>query len=108
MRNIGDDFFLIVIHVFKLCGHIVKRGRQISHFVMCADRDLIGQISEGILAGCFGNLAERPVHKTMEAQQKNERKRINGTQCDIYRCHDRTAPLINNRDRTVDKKVSFS
>ena len=50
---ICHDLFLIVIHIFELCSHIVQGSREVSHFVMGGDRDLIVKVSKGILLRCL-------------------------------------------------------
>ena len=105
--DIRHDFFLVVIHIFKLRGHIVQGGGQIAHLVVGVDRDLIVQIPHCILLGRFCNLPQGPVDEEVETDQESGGQQENHGHGNVDCNHDRTAALFYAGDRTVDKEVAL-
>ena len=94
MGYVCYKLFLIVFRIPKLGGHVIQGCRQVSHLVLCVDRNLVVQISGGILFGGFGDQAQGPVDEELEGEQYDERKSVYDEKSDVYCAHHNGKDLI--------------
>ena len=105
--DVGHKFFLIVLNVLQLGGHVVQRSGEIAHLVFSADRDLVVQIAGGILGGGFCNLAKGPVDKDLKAQQDHKGQQEDHEERNVGRAHQDILKVLDVRGVFVDQKIAL-
>ena len=84
MRDVGDEFFLVVLQGIQLIRHVVERGGELADLIVGVNINLFLKVAGGIFIRRFRNLADRYVHhigkqnQYHKGSQKQKSKRLIG------------------------------
>ena len=107
MGYICHEFFLVVLHIPQLGGHVVQRGGEVSHLILGGHRDLVLQVAGGVLGGSLRDPAQRPVHQKLEGQQHNEGEQINDDHRGVDGLYQSVSEVCQIRHFLVDQQIAL-